>query len=589
MEKSNMKSRNFTKPNTAGGNIKIEMSGRMGEEHRLGGWPNLIEVADLAIKHFNEICDPDNSYMSYVGASLGLKTPTFSRSHWDWVEASSYSLPGRVSARRLTGNTEGEEVEIGQRKLTLASFHSLDGFSYRNYAKGWSESTRVIIWEQARVLFTLMSWFLEDEDERLLSYVRGMLQSLRSATRKEGKSRIFNPPFDNENVFGDVAHVVLVEPLMKYYEITGDPDALDFCEGIINWALDPANNLVDENYRLSGWLRGLAAALAAIARFAAYTADDKLLDHTEKIFRSAEALTAGYGAMPDREPCCSNMELTTAALALTKAGRGEWWDMIDRHFRNQVLESQFLDPGAVELGSLEGEPKPWDDTRDILSRSVGGFSWANAREHMYGSSQLMLCCGGNAMWTLGKIVDSTAREDEKGLSIDFHFSVDTPLVSITNHEPFEGRLEVVAHRDGPIRIRKPSYATKIESEVDGVPASPKEEGSYLVFDSVKPDSAIVLVYPLNERTTEETTKLSPYEGGKFPYPEGAFESPKFDPVVHESVRATWRGNTVLAIDYDSDSPQPKHRLYLHRMERYRKGEGRNESARFYLPERKYNW
>ena len=555
------------------------MPGVMGDQRRLGGWPNLVAVTDLAIRHMNEICDADHSYLAYVGGDLSHRTPSFVRCRWDWVEAPSYALLGRIAARRLTGSRDGEQVEIEQRRLTLASFHDLDGFSHRTYAKGWSEDTKVIIWEEARALYTLMAWFTESQDDRLLAYVRGMLAALMGASRKEGRHRLLNPPFDEEDVFGGGAPVVLVEPLMKYYEVTGDADALEFCEGTVRWAVDRAPNSVDGEYRFSSSLRGLAAALASIARFAAHTNDEKLLDHAESMFRSALTLTTNYGATPDTEPCCTNMELTTAALALTTAGRGEWWDMIDRHFRNQTIECQFTDPAAVNPGHIKGEPSPWDDTRDILNRSVGGFTWASARERLYRGPRLMLCCVGNAMWTLGKIVENAVTEDERGLSVNFHFSLDTPAARISNHEPFQGRLEVIVRRNGWVRIRKPSYATKIETEVNGCPAVPKEDGAYLVFDDVPDGCTIVLTYPMTERTTEEITKDTPSR---------TFGA-KQDPVVKERIRTTWRGNTVLAVDYDSDSPHPEHRLYLHRMERYRNGEGKDDKVRFFLPERKYVW
>ena len=568
--------------NTSYGGLKIDMPGRMGDARRVGGWPNLVEVANLAIGHFNEISDPYYSHMSYVGASVGLETPVFQHTWCDSIEASSYALPGRISARRLTGNRSGEEVEIGQRKLTLGAFHNLDGLAHRSYVKGWCEDTTPMLWEQVRVLYTLMSWFVESGEEGLLDYVRGMLRALLRSSRKEGEFRLLTAPFDREDPFSDVGAMVLVEPLMKYYEVSGDSDALEFCEGIVNWAVAPETNFVDREYRLSGWLRSLAAGLAGVVRFATHTADEKLLDRTERMFHTASTLTTGFGATPDTEPCCTNMELSTSALALARAGRGQWWDMVDRHFRNHTLECQFTDPEALNRGYVEGEPGPADDTRDIINRSIGGFSWATAREHMYIARKVMLCCGGNAMWTLGKIVDNAVTEEgEGGLSINLHFSVDTPLASITNCEPFEGRLEVVPRRQGAVRIRRPSYAAGIQAELDGAPAHPKEEGDYLVFAAARNGSTIRLTYPLPERTTEETTLDTPYVGGMF--------GEKSDAVVSERIQATWRGNTVLAIDYDSDSPQPKHRLYLNRMGRYTNGEGRDDIAAFFLPERKYDW
>ena len=111
--------------------VSIVMPGRFGNEHRLRGWPNLVEIANRAIGHFNEIADPDLNYMAYVGGSLGFRTPCFTRSLWDWTEAASYGLTGRIAARRLTGNLSGEKVEIGQRQLTLACFFNLDGFCHQ--------------------------------------------------------------------------------------------------------------------------------------------------------------------------------------------------------------------------------------------------------------------------------------------------------------------------------------------------------------------------------------------------------------------------------------------------------------------------
>ena len=557
-----------------------DMPGQMGDERPIGGWPDLIGSANLALRHFNEICDPGHSYMAYVGASLGYDTPAFTRSRWDWVEAASYGLPGRIAARRLTGNTAGEEVETGQRRLTLASFHGLDGFSRRLYAKRWSEDTTVLIWEQARVLFTLMAWYVESQDERLLGYVRGMLEALRGITRNEGKFRVFNPPFDRQDVFGDVAPMTLVEPLMKYFEVTDDADALDFCQGVVNWAVDPATNFTDDGYRISGWLRGHASALAGIARFAASTDDTKLLQYTEGVFRRALELTTRYGGTPDTEPCCTNMELTTTALALTKAGHGEWWDMIDRHFRNHTLACQFTDPAAVNTGSSEGGPRPYDDTRDILDRSVGGFSWATAREHLFDGEQLMLCCGGNAMWTLGKIAANAATLDDKGLSINLHFSLDTPLARITSNEPFEGRLEVVPRREGRVRVRRPTFATKVEARIDGAEVTPRDEGTYLAFQTVAAGSTVVLSYAMPETTSEETTWTT---AGK-----DCFDT-KSAPVIKERIETRWRGNTVIAIDYERDSPQPLHRLYEDRLEGFREGKGRDDTARFFLPEKPYDW
>lgn len=544
----------------------------------VAGWPNLATIANLTLDHFNEICDPQQSYMAYVGASLGYEVPAFIRNRWSWVEAASYGLLGRIAIRTLTGNTTGQEVEIGQRNLTLASFYGTDGFSRRSYSSVWSEDTTLYVWEQARVMFTLMAWYIESEDESLLEYIKGILQALTRITKKEGSFLLFSPPYDRQEVFGDVAPITLVEPLMKYFEVSGDTNALEFCQGIINWAVHPSTNFVDKHYRLSGWLRGNASALAGIARFAYSTNDAGLLDYVENVFRSALSLTTRYGGTPDTEPCCTNMELTTTALVLTKSGRGEWWDMIDRHFRNHTLACQFTDPKAVNTGHIEGSPGPHDDSRDILSRSVGGFSWATAREHLFDFGQLMVCCGGNAMWTLGKIAANAATLDNTVLSINLHFTLRTPLATITSYEPFEGALEVVPRYKGDVRIRKPAYAANILVKVNGNIVTPKDNSTYLYLSKIPAGSTIILQYDMPEKLSEETTKLTP---GK-----DCFDV-KPEPVVKERIQARWIGNTVVSIDYESDSPEPLHRMYQNRPELFKQGS--NKTTEFFVPEKYFEW
>ena len=185
--------------------------------------------------------------------------------------------------------------------------------------------------------------------------------------------------------------------------------------------------------------------------------------------RTALSLIAEGGATPEEEPCCTLMEMTTALLALTAAGRGDHWDTVDRWFRNTVVECQFRDPAALNRGYAPGEPKPWDDTRDIVNRSLGGFFWASPYEYLCWRIRLMTCCSGHAIWTLGKIADHAVMDEGPagGISVNLHYTLETPLAAVSCHEPFAGRLEVVPARTGPVRIRVPSFATGVTVSLDG--------------------------------------------------------------------------------------------------------------------------
>ena len=120
------------------------MPGRLGRTMPARGWPNLVEIAGAALRHYDEICDPDYHYAPYVGASLGWPTPCFNHHRWDWIEVLPYPLIGRIAARRLTGYLGGAEIERRQRQLLLSAFHNLDGFAYPHYVRGWSSASSAI-------------------------------------------------------------------------------------------------------------------------------------------------------------------------------------------------------------------------------------------------------------------------------------------------------------------------------------------------------------------------------------------------------------------------------------------------------------
>ena len=294
------------------------------------------------------------------------------------------------------------------------------------------------------------------------------------------------------------------------------------------------------------------------------------------------------------------MEMTTALLALTAAGRGDHWDTVDRWFRNTVVECQFRDPAALNRGYAPGEPKPWDDTRDIVNRSLGGFFWASPYEYLCWRIRLMTCCSGHAIWTLGKIADHAVMDDGPagGISVNLHYTLETPLAAVSCHEPFAGRLEVVPAQTGPLRIRVPAFATNVTVSLDGTEVPHVIRDGYAALDRVPSGAQVTLDYPLPERHGDQVVRIpQAAEGGT-----GAYFGPKADPIVGHRIPTRWRGNTVMAIDYaDGRSrrplegvpgpapQQPRHRLFGTREARFAAGAGRDDPLACFLPDHAWVW
>ena len=210
----------------------------------------------------------------------------------------------------------------------------------------------------------------------------------------------------------------------------------------------------------------------------------------------------------------------------------------------------------------------------------------------------MTCCSGHAIWTLGKIADHAVMDDgPSGISVNLHYTLETPLAAICCHEPFAGRLEVIPARTGPVRIRLPSLATGVTVSVDGARAPHSIRAGYAALDQVPGGAQVAMDYPLTERHADQVVRVPEAgEGGT-----GAYFGPKADPVVGHRIPTRWLGN-IMAIDYaDGRSlrplegvpgpapQQPRHRLFATREARFAARAGHGDPLACFLPDHRWTW
>ena len=212
----------------------------------------------------------------------------------------------------------------------------------------------------------------------------------------------------------------------------------------------------------------------------------------------------------------------------------------------------------------------------------------------------MTCCSGHAIWTLGKIADHAVMDEGPagGISVNLHYTLETPLAAVSCHEPFAGRLEVVPAQTGPLRIRVPAFATNVTVSLDGTEVPHVIRDGYAALDRIPAGARVTLDYPLPERHGDQVVRIpQAAKGGT-----GAYFGPKADPIVAHRIPTRWRGNTVMAIDYaDGRSrrplegvpgpapQQPKHRLFATREARFAAGAGRDDPLACFLPDHAWVW
>ena len=148
-----------------------------------------------------------------------------------------------------------------------------------------------------------------------------MVHGLISISHQTCGCRYINDDYTAGTAFGPLSALSMVKCPTKYHKITNDSDTILLCDGMIHKILDPRTQFTDSKYRLSDFLRRNTSVIASIASFAVRINNDIMSTKAKRLFRSAYGLISRSGATPCEEPCCTLMEMTTAALVLTKAGQ----------------------------------------------------------------------------------------------------------------------------------------------------------------------------------------------------------------------------------------------------------------------------
>ena len=529
--------------------------GRYTEQKSRPDTLNIEERSKLALNHLFELADKRFNYVNYIGAALCEDPPHFVHHKLGWTEALPYSVHGVIVGRNLTGLTNGEEIQRGQRSLMLSHFTEMDGFVHVPKSP-WNDKYPMDIWEQARTLYALIYCFLDSGEEELLKYADGIVDGLFAISRQEGSQRIFDNTLINSSSMGRYAVGSVIDPLIKYYEMTGNTKAFQVAEGTANFLWDTRNGFFDEEGRHDAFFRTVVASINGFSKLAALTGDPGTLEKAKRFHDYAISRCTAYGSTPCCEPVCSDLELNLSALSLICAGYDEYWDQIDRFIRNQIVEAQFLDKNEwvkekatkkrinrfniYDFYPDDLQILPYDDYENILERSVGGFMWATADEHMYFPASLMVCCTSHALRSFEIVWQNAIKENYNDISVNFHYNFENDLGEIISYEPYEGKTAVILKKDKRLRIRIPEYALKgsVVVKCDDKVMQTDMQGRYVCIPDARKGRTYTLEYDLNKRTTEENQLI-------FEYPNYA------DPVRTDQFQVEWRGNTVIRISPES--------------------------------------
>jgi hypothetical protein len=528
---------------------------------------NLAKQAKLCLQHITENVDPEFNYVPYVGVTLGEKRPHFVHHRLDWTEVLPYSIYGIILARNLSGCDNGLDVQEYHRQLLLSAINKLDGLVYAPQSP-WNKRYPMCLWEQSLALNCFLYWYMDTKDERVMDYAKKMIDTLYDMSYQSGKSRGFDKEILKNIGMGPITVGNLIDPLIKYSELTGNPKALHLGVGLSHFVIDPFNRFFDDQGDImeTAFYRSAVTVISGIIRAGVVANDNILVQKGKQIHDKLSGYTTAYGATPCTEPACSNMELVYSAANLINAGYEEYYDQIDRYVRNQTIESQFLDKSewVLEKASekrIIAEKYRWimgdysDDLEtlpydyygeDVLDKCIGGFMWTNAKEHRFIPASLMLCCSGHAMRSIHKVAETIIEETLSGLKINYFYNFENKFAEIISYEPYIGKVTVIPKANcDRLYIRIPSYikGKDIKAICDEEHLATHVEGNYLTIENVSEGKEYTFEYNLEKCKTTEKVYYLDSDSASFQ----SLPSFQFD------MEVLWKGNTVIRLLAPSDN------------------------------------
>jgi hypothetical protein len=462
--------------------------------------------------------------------------------------------------REMAGEPAPEAVERGVRGRILSYRHA-DGLVWMNPAAWVGTLTSpsavealkyewAFTWASGKVLVSLAEEYQRTGDAGVHAECRALFQALAGLASRDDQGRAYLPhgaaPWrdgawlhlsdagTDQGWGGELSHgyPFVTEPLVRYWECTGDVEALAlavaFADGHLagvqpemgEQRIDPDTGAFRKHVHLH------THEIWGVAHLGAVTGEARYLDWAERAYRFILEQGTDYGWYPEyipqhayRAEICVVGDMTSIAVCLARGGRPEYWEHVDRTVRNLLRRAQFvLTPAFVTLFREVHRDRPLDEVDAALAalRALeGGFvaqptpnDWVGFPGPTLGAPglyangiQMMGCCPPEGMRGLWEAWQGIVQERPEGIFINLAISRAHAAATVTAFTPAAGRLDVQAHRAETYFLRPPAWAdpTTVTLSRDDI-ERPIDWGgdanAYVICQHVRPGERLTLRWPV---------------------------------------------------------------------------------------------
>jgi len=539
--------------------------------------PDTLDLAGrmgLAINALTNVWNPNEKWSLAFNVDFSCRPAVLTTNHLTdaYLNIPAKFLEALVVCRLSSGSEYNLDIDVGVISAQL-SFLGDDGLTYcptDTLDKLAENRPFSEVWGEGRLMLAISMLAQVDDDPRWVDIGKRKVDRLLALSREKDGFRFlwkgrFQPgetvPDDADEPSGGREDGSLLDrytdPKMSiiysvgalghgaglFYRVTGYEPALELSRGLARWALARVFTNEDGRWDIYHFHHSLYA-LMAVCEYGYAVGDRDVLERVDACYRWAremgDPLTGFYAeCMPGSEcylkregntvEICEVSDMVWLALYLTRAGIGDYWDDVDRWVRNMYAEGQmqntdFLDRIPDDYFSVDPNPRPYQDVRDIPRRSVGSFfGWMRANDGLdvkktaqgpkLSHSSIMHCCTGNGARTLYHVWDSIVTKEANRVRVNLLLNRASPWLDVDSYLPVEGK--VVLHiKDAPtVAVRMPEWCdpTEVIIGVNGERRRALVQGRFVQVGFLKPGDEVTLTFPVPERTIHRVIGEIPYK------------------------------------------------------------------------------
>lgn len=506
----------------------------------------------LGLHYLDENPDPALGWMPYSGGQITGPTSYYAHGEWDCGDCAWRMVEAYLLARHALGDPKPGEAEQKLRAFVLSTIRE-DGLCWRPRLP-WSEP-EAFMFDHGRALIALATWMRLEPSEDVASVAWAMAHGLDRIAIREAGGSIYPAENWTERGWGAKIYAhpptgLFIEGLVDLASTTGDERFLEMARRntVSVMRREPVMFSEDGSIVARGggphefWFTHVHSRLAillGLAKYAVSGGDPQLLGWCRRCFAYVrDRLSSTFGWVPESlepgsdpstkwvsfrrrdEGCCISDMMQIAAF-LARHGHPEESELIGRYGCNQLFAHQHVDFDRIRhlMGGGCEEETAQRSGRRMPDRCRGGSflgcypGEAALDMRTFGFEGPFVdvagCCSSAVIKALCLLQQEALAAEPDSLEVRLWVTIETADAAVACGEPGAGRLQITPRRPFErIAVRVPPY---LDPSSISLPTGATVRGRTILIPSRKAGEAVVLTYPLADRTARETIDGDSYE------------------------------------------------------------------------------